>query len=278
MPYSPSPAAKRRSLRFAATFMLLPAVALGGCSTAPADKPAASQATSATVAAVEAPKDAASLAKAVQDATSQMTTVSFTSEVAVAGQVISGSGQQKMSGGKLDSANITQSMGELGQLEMILIDGKVYIKLPTTMKMTTNEQPWLEVSEGSSNPAIAAMWTSLKPTLESSPVDTYSNFIQATSSVTLVGPDTVDGVKTNHYNVVIDPSKLSPKSKEKAQLEAAGLTSIPTEMWIDESGRPVKLTQKLEVQGQTLSTTIAFSNYGSPVTVTAPPAGEISPS
>lgn len=281
MPYSPSLPTKSRNLRFAAIFLLAPALTLGGCSATPADKPAAAQSTSAavaTVAAAEAPKDAASLARAVQDATSKITTVSFTSEMAVAGQVISGSGQQKMSGGKLEAANITQSMGEMGQIEMIIVDGKVYIKLPAAMNMTTAEQPWVEVSEASSNPAIAAMWTGLKPSLESSPVDTYSNFIQATSSVDLVGPETVDGVKTNHYSVVVDPSKLSAGSKEKAQLEAAGLTSIPTEMWIDESGRPVKLTQKMEVQGQTLSTTITFSDYGSPVNVTAPPAGEISPS
>ncbi|WP_170835558.1 LppX_LprAFG lipoprotein [Arthrobacter alpinus] len=225
-----------------------------------------------------APKDAASLAITVQEATKKLTTLTFTSEMSVAGQVISGSGQQKMSGGKVETAKISQKMGDMGQIDMIIVDGKVFIKLPAAMLLGTAEQPWVEVDEASSNPAIAAMWTSLKPTLESSPVDTYSDFIQATSSVTLVGPETVDGVKTNHYKVDVDPSKLPADSQEKAQLEAAGLTSIPTEMWIDESGRPVKLTQKMDVQGQGLSTTMTFSDYGSPVYITAPPAGEISPS
>ncbi|SEF12798.1 hypothetical protein SAMN04489740_4288 [Arthrobacter alpinus] len=227
---------------------------------------------------MQAPADAASLAKTVQEAASKITTVSFTSEVSAAGQSISGKGQQKMSGGKLEAANISQTMGEIGQIEMILVDSKVYLKLPAAMKATTDGKPWVEVSEASSDPTIAAMWTSLKPTLETSPVDTYSNFIQATSSVTHVGAEVVDGVKTNHYIVDVDPSKLPAGSQEKTQLEAAGLTSIPTEMWIDESGRPVKLTQKLAVQGQALSTTMTFSDYGSPADISAPPAGEISTS
>ncbi len=275
---------KHRAFRFAAILLVAPALALGGCSSNPTENATENAGTSqsesaiTTAPAAEAPKDAASLAQTVQNATKELTTLSFTSEISAAGQIISGSGQQKMSGGKLDAAKISQSMGEMGQIDIVIVDGKVYIKLPAAMGMTTAEQPWVEVNEASSNPTIAAMWTSLKPTLETSPVDTYSNFIQATSSVTLIGPETVDGVKTNHYNVVVDPSKLPAGSQEKAQLEAAGLESIPTEMWIDESGRPVKLVQKLDVQGQAFSTTMNFSGYGTAVDISAPAASEISPS
>lgn len=270
--------AKGRPYRFAACILLLPALALGGCSATPADTAGAPQSAATTVAAVEAPKDAASLAKFVQEATNQMTTLSFTSEMMLGGQVISGSGQQKMSGDKLEAATISQKMGEMGQIDMIIVDGKVYAKLPVAMKLTTAEQSWVEISATSSNSVIAAMWTSMKPSLESSPVDTFSNFVQASSSVTLVGPETVDGVKASHYSVIIDPSKLSAGSTEKAQLESAGLSTIPTEMWIDEVGRPVKLVQKMEIQGQSLSSTMTFSNYGSPVNIKAPSANEISPS
>lgn len=270
---------KSRTLGFAAVFLIAPALALGGCSSAPETAPAgSSQEATVPPAIVRAPTDVAGLAKTVQDATSKITTVSFTSEVSVAGKTISGKGQQKMSGGKLDAANISQNMGEMGQLDMIIVDGKAYIKPPADMKLTTDDKPWVEVNEASSNPTIAAMWTGLKPTLETSPVDTYSNFIKATSSLTYVGPETLDGVKTNHYIVDVDPGKLPAGSQEKAQLEAAGLTSIPTEMWIDESGRPVKLTQKMAVQGQALSTSMTFSKYGSPVDIKAPSAAEISTS
>lgn len=271
---------KHRAFRFAAILLVAPALALGGCSSSPTENTGASQSEAATTAApaVEAPKDAAGLAKTVQNATKEITTLSFTSEISAAGQVISGSGQQKMSNGKLEAAKISQSMGEMGQIDIVIVDGKVYVKLPAAMGVTTAEQPWVEVNEASSNPTIAAMWTSLKPSLETSPVDTYSNFIQATSSVTFIGPETVDGVETNHYNVVVDPSKLPVGSQEKAQLEAAGLESIPTEMWIDESGRPVKLVQKLDIQGQAFSTTMNFSDYGTAVDISAPAAGEISPS
>ena len=285
MAQSQNPLSQRRALRFAAIFLVAPALALGGCTSSAGDNAESSPSEAATTAAAApvtstaaAPQDAAGLAKTVQEATQKLSTLSFTSEVSAAGQVISGSGQQKMSNGKLEAAKISQSMGEMGQMDIIIVDGKVYLKLPPALGVTTDAQPWVEVSENSSNPVIATMWSSLKPTLETSPVNTYSSFIEATSSVTLVGPETLDGVETSHYSVVIDPGKLPAGSQEKAQLEAAGLDSIPTDMWIDKSGRPVKMVQKLDVQGQAMSTTMTFGDYDAAVDISAPAAGEISPS
>ncbi|WP_026556636.1 hypothetical protein [Arthrobacter sp. 35W] len=274
---------KNGTLRLAAILLAVPALALGGCSSTPAAAPAGETTAvvqSPTPAPTEAapPTDAPGLASTVSASMEKITSVSFTSDITAAGQTLKGTGHQKITNGRLEAARITQDMGAAGQMTILIAGGKLYITLPAAAGMTTADKPWLLVDETSTDPRIAALWTSMKGTLESSPLDQYSSFAQSAASVTLVGRETVNGVQATKYNVVVDASKLPAGSEERSKLEAAGLTTIPTDMWVDAQGRPVKFTQELTVQGQQVSTTITFGDYNSPVDIQAPAASEISPS
>jgi hypothetical protein len=44
-------------------------------------------------------------------------------------------------------------------------------------------------------------------------------------------------------------------------------------MWVDEQGRPVKVTETFTVQGQSLSGNFTVSNLNQSVTITAPQPG-----
>lgn len=75
----------------------------------------------------------------------------------------------------------------------------------------------------------------------------------------------------------MDVSKLPTTSAlSKQALAASGLKTIPVQLWVDDQGRPVKLTERLHVQGQTLHTVSTISRYNQPVTITAPPANQVS--
>jgi hypothetical protein len=44
---------------------------------------------------------------------------------------------------------------------------------------------------------------------------------------------------------------------------------------VDGKGRPVKVTENLTVQGQTVDTTVTIGDFDAPVTITAPPADQV---
>ena len=85
-----------------------------------------------------------------------------------------------------------------------------------------------------------------------------------------------NGAAATHYSIVVDVTKLPADNSTKQALATAGLTSLPIEMWVDSKGRLVQLTEALTVSGQSTSTKITISKYDQPVTITAPPADQVS--
>jgi hypothetical protein len=62
----------------------------------------------------------------------------------------------------------------------------------------------------------------------------------------------------------------------KKTLAAAGVTRIPIDIWLDEQGRPQKLTERITVQGQVTAFDFRLSRLNEPVTIAAPPASQVS--
>jgi hypothetical protein len=57
---------------------------------------------------------------------------------------------------------------------------------------------------------------------------------------------------------------------------AAGITAIPVELYVDSAGRPVQITENLTVAGKKTTTSATISRYNQPVTISAPPASQVS--
>jgi len=114
------------------------------------------------------------------------------------------------------------------------------------------------------------------------------------SSVTKVGTVKVLGVPTTEYVAVLDVAKpspyIGPEGRQLIQnLAASGLTSVPVSVWIDSAGRPrqMKITETLArppagapassaaAYPITVTYTMNFTDFGIPVTVTAPPASQV---
>jgi hypothetical protein len=65
----------------------------------------------------------------------------------------------------------------------------------------------------------------------------------AHGTVSVVGHDTIDGAATTHYRVDIDPAEAAKRVPPQFrtgpdQLAAAGIHSIPVDVWLDGSGLP----------------------------------------
>ncbi|WP_050507488.1 MULTISPECIES: LolA-like protein [Streptomyces] len=97
-----------------------------------------------------------------------------------------------------------------------------------------------------------------------------------------VGTETVDGTATTHYKVSVDVTQLAKDNAQQAkQLRAQLGDRLPLDVWLDGQGRVRQ--EKVEVRPRTgrqgnsgaraaVTTTLKFSDFGTDVNVTAPPA------
>ncbi|MGP3985660.1 hypothetical protein [Streptomyces sp. 3N207] len=112
--------------------------------------------------------------------------------------------------------------------------------------------------------------------------------VLASGKVKALGSETVRGKKTTHYSGTISVSELTRmQSKDlsekdlqalEQQFKQQGLKKEKIDLWVDENDLLVK---KHEVAKSTdgatgIDATNYYTDYGTPVNVTAPPAGETS--
>jgi hypothetical protein len=188
---------------------------------------------------------------------------------------LNGSGDEKVSNGKVTALDLSETVPQVGNLSIVNVGGKTYVKLPPSEN--TGSKPWVLVSAQSKNPAIAQMASSLNQSLSAASINTYDSFVKAAKSVQVKGHETVNGVGTTHYLVVVDVKKLPTTSAFSQQaLAASGLKTIPLDLWVDGQGRPIKFDANLSVQGQKVGIAATLSKYNQPVTITAPPANQVS--
>jgi hypothetical protein len=110
---------------------------------------------------------------------------------------------------------------------------------------------------------------------------------QQGNTVVALGPTTIDGVAVNGYSVTVNPSAVAEQLKKSAlplwmQQAVAGLSvhDITLKVYIDNAGLlrsfQEALTESTTASGPvTVNETLSFSDYGTPVVVTAPPASQV---
>jgi LppX_LprAFG lipoprotein len=221
------------------------------------------------------PTDAVGLGGLMQSAIAGVTSAHIALDINAAGQKVTGQGDEKLAAGKLVAMDITEQLpGGSGALRLIIVGGKTYAKLPPSLNKGT--KPYVLVSASSSNPTIRSLASSLDSALSSASIGSVGAFITAAKSVKPVGEETITGVKTTHYAVVVDIAKLPAELPGKDALTSSGLKTLPLDLFVDEQGRPIRVTEDFTVQGQQVSTNVTVSDYNKPVTVTAPPASQVS--
>ncbi|HEV3227894.1 MAG TPA: hypothetical protein VGY97_00355, partial [Solirubrobacteraceae bacterium] len=118
----------------------------------------------------------------------------------------------------------------------------------------------------------------------------YLSYLRGAGHVSKLGTAVIGGVTTTHYHTIIDLktalqhlSKSTPAASAGIQslLRTAGSsTKIPVDVWIDGQGlvRREQIAYAINSgtgAGTTLNFTIDLSDFGVPVSVTAPPASQV---
>lgn len=225
-----------------------------------------------------APTDAAGLAAQLKSATSKITSAHITLDANLSsGAAITGQGDEQLSHGKLQALDVSENLsGYTGALRIIVVHGKTYAKLPASLNTSgTPGKPWVVVTPDSSNPVVRELASTIDSALSSASLGEISTFMDSTKSVSLKGRDTIDGVPTNHYSVVVDVTKLPSTTPGRSALVAAGVKTLPLELYVDDKRRPVQVTEQLKIQGQNVSTKLIASRYNQPVSIKPPPVDQV---
>lgn len=184
---------------------------------------------------------------------------------------------------------------DLGAIQTVVDNGVVYEEIPQLASMM-GTKPWLKIDPTtlaqSGGPFASMMKSALQS--ESSDPSKQLDFLEGvTGTVTTVGAESVGGVSTTHYRFASSLDKVLQNLPASDQpgfqqvVTALGSSNAMVDVWIDGQGLVRQVSFALTPSPTAtpsgdstlgnISThaTIAFSNFGAPVTITVPPASQV---
>lgn len=259
----------------------------------------------ATVAVEKWPKGAAPASAFATEAfithSARTTLAAHTADITVSGTVeasgqattLNGTGQIDLDHGAMALDVHGAAAGQPLEEKEVLTNGNLYMALTVAGKnlgQILGGKEWLRMPLRQSQSADLA---------GSNPISSLATLEQQGSRVQSLGTETIDGVPCNGYAVT--PSKQAMIAGAKQEYAALGLSasqaqqelnliqgmSPPTmKLWIDANGLVRRMSVSLSITVATGTATgnaaesgdvvMDFSNYGAPVTVSAPPASDTS--
>ena len=158
-------------------------------------------------------------------------------------------------------------------MEMVMLDKILYIS-GAGMPLPDGKK-WLKVDMTDPDSLFGQLGKSTDPSLMFKAMETPKEF-------ELLGSEELDGVETNHYNVVMDTASYAEAMDLPAEMSKFLPEEIGIEMWVDADDQPRKFHQELEIPamtaGGTPTETITdgtYYDFGTDVDIEAPPAGEV---
>ena len=251
-------------LAVAALSAALTLSACGGTTTTTTSAPAATSVSGSAPASTPAPTSKAPAADQTIDGSTLVTKMtdammkagSGTMTMEMVGSGASASAQQMSTKAKFavsgSTMNVQATMGIMGQqMELISLDGVMYLK---SQLFAASGKPWIKVDPNGTD----AFSKQMAPTLRQSADLRASLEVYKGSTATLV--DTSSGLR--HYRLSGVTVTISPTAAPMSQ---------KVDLWLDDQDRPAKMTTT--TSGVTMQVT--YSDWGAPVTITAPPADQV---
>jgi len=199
---------------------------------------------------------------------------------------VNGTGQVDFTTG---NAQFTLSVPPVGSITMRLLKPELYLQLPAAADADLPSGiSWVSLDLDTVTKSLTGQ--SLSQLAGSANISseglTYLEGVSA-DGVTTVGPATIDGVSTTEYSATIDLAKMGDQRSPAVRaalrrLESSvGLSDLPIQVWIDDQGQVSQesFQETVTAGGATHSVdaTIGYSDFGTPVSVVAPPANQVAP-
>lgn len=188
------------------------------------------------------------------------------------------------------SATFAQSQPD-GSSQVIITGGRAYLALPKAL-LTPGQRPWLLVHanlpawQGDSTNNLLATYFQDAP--QDNDPATLINQLAPAARIASTTTESLNGLPTTHYALTVDLPKVladlpadSNRKELYKSITGQGLTSTTADIWLNSGGLPVKYSMTLSghdaITNKTVQYTFVgiYSEWGQPVTVSAPPAGQV---
>ncbi|MDQ7809740.1 hypothetical protein Q5425_38955 [Amycolatopsis sp. A133] len=234
--------------------------------------------------------DAVQLASASKQNTVKSKSAKFTMEGSAAGQAMNATGAMAMDETDTRFSMTSTSAGQT--TEMRLVDKVMYIKLPAEeQKQMGTDKAWAKISADGNDPFSQALGGALSQSAEQSDPSKMLDQIAKTGRIISSDQTELNGQKVNHYKVELDVAKavdqftgqVPAAAREKLTDMLKGKDiKIPAELWLNKDNLPVQVTMDQGPMMQALGApagdakfTMKYSDWGTQVDVTAPPADQV---
>ncbi len=172
-----------------------------------------------------------------------------------------------------DAARFSISLAGLGipglgdaDLEARVVDGRLYLDVGDVAGALLGGS-WAEI------PLATMGGASTDPT-------GVLDMLRGVTRVERIGTDTIRGVEATHFRGTIslaDAIDRAPEDRREDLRRAFGVAGaqIPVDVWVDGRDRPVRFAATLATGGVDAEVRLDLFDYGADITVTAPPADEV---
>ncbi|MGW3999770.1 hypothetical protein ACWEF6_40280 [Amycolatopsis sp. NPDC004772] len=223
-------------------------------------------------------EDARALADAATTATTNGGSAKFGTDIAVGSVRSKGQGQARFGAGGTAQSLTTDFLGE--PVELRQVAGKLYAKVPEGSRDEVGSgKPWIVVAADGTDPFSQVLGGSLTQLAEQNdPAHTLGE-IRTAGTIIAAERGHLNGAPAEHYRVDLDLARLGTDLPAGLPPDAAAQVGgkFPVELWLDEAHRPVQIVLDLTpiLPGAEARITTRYSDWGTPVDIQPPPAGEV---
>lgn len=212
-------------------------------------------------------------------------TVKVTGTISAAGTNIQLSGSEQFSPAKV-AMTLSTSGGATGAMNMSEIyDGTNFYIQDAQFASMDGGKPWAQINLSGLGGAGSSIQSLLDSVKNQSPT-TQLEPLLASGDLADLGPATVNGTQTTHYSGTLTEAQVTALAPTqglsaaqvqqiKQLMQAGGLTSETIDVWIDSNNLLTQLKDSATTSAGISTTTMDFTDWGAPVSITDPPASEV---
>jgi len=175
-----------------------------------------------------------------------------------------------------------------GTVTVLRTSTGIYARLPEGLNPLASGKPWLSVDAATLARLTQLALGDLGAQITGAPLDALTYLKAVSGDVQPVGPETVRGEATTRYRATIDPERVVGQLPEALRPAVTATERLPIDLWIDAQGRLRKLVlvaasdlappaggSPTTAVGEGATVTLELFDFGVPVEVEAPPAGQV---